>query len=300
MNWKIDDVPTFLAVVDRHGITAAAKVLGQPKSTVSNAIARLEQGLGFRLMDRNSRSLRITREGEIFYRQAQLIMEQVHEANATMAGMNAVPTGRLNAALPPAFCQEIVAPRLADFRAAYPQITLDLVITPQGSALLRDQVDIAVVVGPLDDSELIARTLISGPLIWVASPAYLAEHRIGPAVEDIRAHVQICEKRYGLDRMSIHVDGQASQIDLSRGIAHVNDPLVVRRAVLKGAGLTLLPQHYCREQIAEGSLVRMCEHVTFDVSASTLTAIYPSRRLLSPRVRAFLNFLTETCRGFSA
>ncbi|WP_010141846.1 LysR family transcriptional regulator, partial [Oceanicola sp. S124] len=83
----MDDLPVFVAVVDRNGITAAAKTLGMPKSTVSAALARLEAGLGLRLLERNSRSVRVTGEGETFYRQAQLILEQVRETDAAMAGL---------------------------------------------------------------------------------------------------------------------------------------------------------------------------------------------------------------------
>lgn len=295
MKWKIDDVPVFVAVVDQNGITAAAKVLGMPKSTVSTTLTRLEQALGLRLLDRNSRNLRITREGETFYRQAQLIVEQVREADAMMAGHNTVPSGRLSVALPPAFCQEIVAPKLATFRAAYPAIELDLIITSHGVELLRDLADIAVVVGPLEDSELVSRTLISGPLVWVACPEYLVDNPVGDDPKSIISHVQMCEKRYGLARMPVHVNRDAINIDLSHGISHVNDPLVVRRAVMNGAGLSLLPRHYCREQLSQGSLVEICQHVTFDLSASKLTAVYPSRRLMSPRIRAFLEFLNEVC-----
>lgn len=295
MRWRIDDVPVFVAVVDQMGITAAADVLGMPKSTVSTTISRLEQGLGLRLIDRNSRALRVTADGEVFYRQAQLILDQVREADAMAAGLSAEPAGRLAVALPPAFTQENVAPRLAEFRARYPRIELDLMVTGHGIELLHDQVDVAVVVGPLDNSEMVSRTLIAGRLIWVAGPDYLERNRIGETVEEIRKHIQICEKRYGRARMPVHVNGQATHIDLAQGIAHVNDPLVVRRAVTNGAGLTLLPQHFCTAPLAEGSLVEVCRHVTFDVAASTLTLVYPHRRLVSPRLRAFIDFLTEIC-----
>lgn len=295
MKWNIDDVPIFLAVVDQGGITGAARVLGRPKSSVSTAVTRLEQGVGVRLIDRNSRKLRVTPDGETFYRQAQLIMDQVREADATLAGLNAEPSGRLAVALPPAFTQEIVAPRLAAFRARYPKVVLDLVVTTHGLELLRDRVDVAVVVGPQDDSELIARTLMSGPLVWVASPDYLARARLGDSLADVRAHVQICEQRYGLARMPVHVAGQATHVDLARDIAHVNDPLVVRRAVLAGAGLSVLPRHYCREQFADGSLVELFPDITFDIAASTLTLVFPHRRLISPRLRVFIDFLVDAC-----
>lgn len=293
MQWNLDDLPVFLAVVEQHGITAAARTLGMPKSTVSKTLSRLEQGVGLRLLDRNSRNLRITSEGETFYRQALLIIEQAKEADAAMAGLNAVPSGRLSVALPPAFCQELIAPNLARFRQEYPEIDLDLTVTSHGVDLLRDQVDIAVVVGQLDDSELIVKTLLSGRVVWVASPAYLGSNADDEDLRALRTHVQICEKRYGLRRMPVRIRGQIAHVDLARGITHVNDPLSVRRALINGAGVSLMPAHYCHTQLNEGSLVEVFRHISVDISASKLSAVYPSRRLMSPKTRTFLTFLSQ-------
>ncbi|MFZ2101669.1 MAG: LysR family transcriptional regulator [Oricola sp.] len=297
MHWNIDDVPVFVAVVEQNGVTAAARALKMPKSTVSKALARLEEALGLRLIDRNSRNLRVTGEGETFYRQALMIMEQVRETDAAMAGLSAVPSGRLSAALPPAFCQEIVAPNLALFRRDYPEIELELIVTGHGVDILRDQVDVAVVVGPQGDSELISKTLFSGRLLWVASPDYLAGNTLGDSPEDLLAHIQICEKRYGLARLPVRVDGEAVHLDLARRVAHVNDPLSVRRAVLGGAGVSLLPELYCRRHLREGSLAEVAGHVSLDLSASVLSVVYPSRRLVSPKTRAFLEFLDRVVAG---
>ena len=109
-------------------------------------------------------------------------------------------------------------------------------------------------------------------------------------------HIQLCEERYGLRAMPVRVDGVATHIDLARGVSHINDPLSVRRAVLNGAGVSLMPELYCRQQLGEGSLVEVCEHISFDLSASVLSVVYPSRRLVSPKTRAFLEFLDEVCR----
>jgi DNA-binding transcriptional LysR family regulator len=295
MKWNIDDIPVFLAVVEQSGITAAARSLDMPKATVSKSVTRLEQALGLRLLERTSRSLRVTSEGQTFYRQAFLIMEQVRAADATMAGLNAVPSGRLVVALPPAFCQEIVSPSLAVFHERYPQVELDLIITSQRVDMLRDQVDVALVVGPQDDSDMVSKTLFSGRLIWVTSPAYARTHRLGKNPAALVKHVQLCEKRYGTRRMPVRVNGHAAQVDLSRGITHLNDPLSVRRAVMSGAGVSVLPWLYCREQIAEGTLVEVGRHIAFDLSASKLSVVYPSRRLISPKTRAFLDFIDDIC-----
>ncbi len=293
MKWRIDDVPIFAAIVEQNGLSAAARTLGLSKSTVSSALARLEQALGFRLFVRNSRNIRLTPEGQTFYRQALLILEQVREADATAAGLSSEPAGRLAVALPPAFAQEVVAPRLAQFAERYPEVELEIIVTAQGIDPLRDRIDVAVVVGPLQDSDLISRTLLSGHLAWVTSPAYLEKNNIDPTPEGLRQHVQLCETRYGLARMPVHAAGTATHIDLLTGITHVNDPLVVRQAVIGGAGLSPLPELYCRKPVSDGTLVAVGGAVTFDLSASILSVVYPHRMLMSPRLRAFIDFLSD-------
>lgn len=296
MKWKLDDIPVYVAVVETGGITAAADALRRPKSTVSSAIARLEEGLGLRLIERNSRNLRVTPEGDAFYRKARAILDHAEEADTLASGMSATPSGHLTVALPPAFAQEVVAPELHRFFAACPDVTVQIIVTGQGLGMLHDSVDIAVVVGPQTDSDLVCRMLAGGPLIWVASPTYLAAQGLVDGIEDIRPHIRICENRYGLARMPVHIGGVASHLDLSTGIAHVDDPLVVRRAVEGGAGISPLPARYCTRAITEGRLVQVCPHIRFDMAAGTLSAVYAGRRLIPPRVRAFADFLVEVTR----
>jgi LysR family transcriptional regulator for bpeEF and oprC len=293
VKWNLDDIPVFMAVVEQAGISAAARALDAPKSTVSAALSRLEAGLGLRLLDRSSRSLRLTAEGEAFRRQAQLIVEQAHEADVLMAGLVAAPSGRLTVALPPAFSQDLVAARLPSFRARYPALELEIVVTSHGAALVRDTVDLAVVVGPLEDSDLVSRTLLEPELIWVASPAWLGAHAPGETLDAVRSQIQICETRYAQRRLAVQVNGAEAHLDLSRGIVKVNDPLVVRRVVLAGGGVSPLPRPYCTELLAQGQLVQVLPHIRFAQAGSRLTAVYPSRRLRSPRVRVFLDFLIE-------
>lgn len=291
MKWHLDDLPLFLAVIDQAGISAAARALGAPKSTISAALSRLESGLGLRLLDRSTRTLRLTAEGEAFRRQAQLIVEQAKEADALMGGLGSKPSGRLTVALPPAFAQVLVAPHLPRFRARYPDVDLEIVITTQGAALVRDRADLAVVVGALEDSELVSRTLLEPELIWVTSPKWLQAHSLGQTLEAVRAQVQICETRYAQRRMPLLVHGEETYIDLSRGVMKVNHPLVVRRVLLEGGGVSLLPRIFCTEALAQGQLVQVLSHFRFAQVGSRLTVVYPGRRLLSPRVRVFLEFL---------
>lgn len=295
MNWNIDDVPIYAAVVDHRGITAAANYLNISKSTVSKSVSRLEQALGVRLLDRNSRNIRITSEGQAFYRHSLMILEQVSEANEVMAGLTSQPGGRLVVALPMAFSREIVARHLAEFRQQYPLIELEIIITSHPVDIIRDQIDIAVMIGVLNDSELMVKKLHGGKLLCVSSPDYVEKNIKDQTEEDFASHIQICEKRYATRQFSIRDHEQKKVIDLTKNIISVNDPIAVREAVIHGCGISIIPDQYCKEQLQNGDLIQVFDHISFDAAASVLAAVYPSRRLISNKTRAFLDFLTRIC-----
>ena len=140
------------------------------------------------------------------------------------------------------------------------------------------------------------KTLYRSELRWVASPGYASDHQLGDSKQDLLSHIHICETRYADKRLPIRVNGHREFIDLSQHIIHVNDPISVREAVIEGCGVSLLPDQYCKQQLADGSLVTVFEQIAFDTSASELSVIYPSRRLISNKTRAFLDFLVEVCR----
>ena len=154
MNWNVDHLPAFVAVAEVGGISAAARRLGEPKSTISRAIARLEEDIGLQLFVRGPRSLRLTHDGSQFYQHAIRILEQVEAASAELAGLSETPRGTLTVALPMAFAREIVGPHLARFQAEYPDIRLNLRIGSGQPDLIRDAIDMAVIVGSATDSDL--------------------------------------------------------------------------------------------------------------------------------------------------
>lgn len=293
MKWNIDDVPIYIAVVEYDGISAAARVLDISKSTVSKAISRLESALGVRLLERNSRNVRVTSEGDIFYKRGVLIMEQVIETNAVMSGLTATPRGRLVVALPIAFSREIVAPQLSVFQQRYPDVDLEILVTNKPVDIIRDQIDLAVVVGELQDSELVTKKLYRGGLLWVSSPEYVQNNVLGDSVENLRSHIKIIEKRYGFRQFPLKVAQHCSHIDLHSKVAHVNDPIAVAKAVIHGAGVSFLPDQYCKKYFVSGELIQVFDHISINTSAVGLSAVYPSRRFISNKTRAFLDFLVS-------
>jgi DNA-binding transcriptional LysR family regulator len=297
MKWNVDHLPAFVAVADHGGISAAARQLGAPKSTVSRAVARLEEDVGLQLFVRGAKSLRLTHDGSQFYQHAIRILEQVEAASAELAGLNESPRGRLTVALPMAFGREIVAPRLNSFRDAYPEIRLDLRIGSGRPDLLRDAVDLAVVVGAVADSDLVQQKLIETPLIWIASPDVAAKLPASPDPVLLASLIGIVESRYADAPLAIRdVRGDtAHQVTLDTArLMQVNDPILVRDMVRAGGGLSFAPDIYCRSGLADGSLVQIYPDVRIE-HQSSLLLLYPGRRLLPKKTRVFIDFLHEIC-----
>ena len=296
MNWNVNHLPAFIAVAEQGGISAAARLLGEPKSTVSRAIARLEEDVGLQLFVRGTRSLRLTHDGSQFYRHAVRILEQVEAASAELAGLSQAPRGTLTVALPMAFGREIVGPHLAGFQARFPDIRLDVRIGSGQPDLIRDAIDIAVIVGSAADSDLIRQQLIDTPLIWIAAPDVAARLPQDAAPEELASLVRVAETRYAGSSLSVSDDRHgARRVTLDpRQMMQVNDPIVLREIVRSGSGLSFAPNIYCRAAIAEGGLVQLYPHIHIR-EESSLSLLYPGRRLVPKKTQAFMDFLRSVC-----
>lgn len=296
VRWKIDDLFIYRAIAQGGSVTLAARKLGQPKSTVSKALARLEHDLGLRLIERSSRRLHVTPEGEALLEQAQSILELAEQTDARMQGLRAEPAGTVRLAVPAAFCREILAPRLADFHTRFPRIALDVVVTTARPDVARGDCDLAVVVGVQSDSLLMQQTLLSGRLVWVAGADYCDAHAIGSDSTEDFSRVRVCETRYASEPLALHIRGTAHTFTPGPELIRLDDPLSVREAVRTGLGVSFLPERYCAQAIADGTLREVWRQVRIDRAAARLAVLYAGGRLLSPRLRAVLDFLVATCR----
>jgi len=296
VKWNIADLPVFVAVVEREGISAAARALRMPKSSVSRFIQRLEDDLQVRLLERNSRQMRMTSEGEVFYKHCQLIMEQIEVADAQMNGLTHTPSGELTVSLPMAFSRHILGGHLNRFYEQYPEIQLNIQVTPTTVDLIGDHIDLAVQVGDLPDSELIAVPLFETPLVWVANPkSFAANHRFD-SLEDLLAEVKVCERRYNRTPLLIRHHGEKQKAEIDAPIETI-DPIMVRDTVAAGTGIGLLPRIYCGDMIDAGQLVEIGREYALDAPAKA-SAVYTSRRMLSAKTRLFIEFLKELTEGW--
>ncbi|MDB9894149.1 LysR family transcriptional regulator [Reinekea forsetii] len=293
MQWNIADLPIFVAVVEHGGISAAARALRMPKSSVSRFIHRLEEELQVRLFERNSRQMRMTQEGEIFHKHCQLIMEQIQSADAHMNGLTKEPSGELMVSLPMAFSRLVVAGHLHRFHSRYPGITVRVSISPVAVDLIGDNIDVAVQVGDLPDSDLIGVPLVESPLLWVATPAVARNLSRLDDLDRLVSQVKICEQRYNRTPLRVRIRGDLHSLTLNAAL-ETTDPIMVRDTVLNGFGIALLPALYCYGEIQAGSLVQVAPEVVLQTTAKA-SAVYTSKRMLNARTRLFIDFLRELC-----
>lgn len=278
----------FARIADLGSISAAARSLRSPKSSVSRSLVRLEESVGAVLIERSTRHLRLTDAGLLLQRHARRILDEVGEAENAIGGLIGVPSGTLRVSVPFTFATGPLAPMLPGFIARYPEVRVALTVDNRPIDLLMEEIDIAIRIGPLIDSELIARRLAIFDLRPYASPAYLEEHGTPETVGDLANHALIA----ALDRRYIWRFRAASGAALEFEVVPrtvVPEPDVVKTMLIAGAGIARLPGFHAANALAAGTLVRVLPHLEGD--SVEAHALYPSHRSLSAKVRVFIDAL---------
>ncbi len=287
------DLRAFVRITDLMSVSAAARSLGLPKSGVSRALARLEQQVGAVLLDRSTRHMRLSDAGTLFRPHALRILADVDEAGAALEGLASVPSGTLRISLPFTIASALVAPMLPSFMAAYPQVRVDLKIEDRIIDMPAELVDMVVRVGPLADSDLIAKHLLTSKTWLCASPDYLAVRGTPLRASDLHAHTLLDY----VDRPVAYHDGAAGQAGTAEFHPHavISDASAILPAVLGGCGIARLPDFLVKTLVEEGRLVRLWPAGrTHEVA---IHALYPSHRALSAKVRVFIDALAEAAKS---
>jgi DNA-binding transcriptional LysR family regulator len=284
----LTDLRAFARIADLGSVSGAARSLRCPKSSVSRSLARLEASIGTSLIERSTRSLRLTDAGLLLHRHARRILDDVGEAENALGGLIGLPRGDLRVSVPFTFAAGPLAPMLPHFMKRYPEVRVLLSVDNRPVDLLVEEIDVAIRIGRLPDSELIARRLASFALWPCASPAYLAERGTPKVVDDLRNHTLIAH----VDRRGPQAfrtpTGDTRQIELEPGPV-VPEPAVAKTMLLGGAGIGWLPDFHAADALADGTLVRvLADHPADSVDAH---ALYPSHRSLSAKVRVFIDTL---------
>lgn len=291
---RIDLYRIFARVVEAGSFTKAAATLNIPRSTISTAIATLEERLGTRLLNRTTRMVRPTEDGLYFYDKCLRLIADVQEVEATFRHNGHNPSGRIRIDLPGRVGRLIVTPALPEFVAAYPDIHVQLGVTDRVVDIIGDNVDCALRVGPLSDSGLIARQLGSLQLINVASPAYLARYGVPILPNDLRTQghhmVGYASPTHGrLDDWEWLEDGTVQRLELPTRVI-VNSAEAYIACAIAGLGLIQIPAYDVADDVAKGRLVIvMPEHCA---EPMPMTLLFPQRRYVSRPVELFVDWLS--------
>lgn len=280
---RLREIEFFLAVAEAGSFAAAARTLRASPSAVSRAVASLEARLGARLILRTTRQLRLTEAGLRFHGRATEAVAALEAAGRDAAGEAAIPSGRLAIGAPVSFGRQALAPVLGTFLDAHPRVRGSLILADRVVNLVEEGIDVALRIGELSDSRLIARRVgqVRRPL--VAAPAYLGRCGSPGSPPDLRHHAFIAFT--GLMRTeSLTLAGQTVAV---RPRAEVNDAMAALALAEAGHGITILPSYLAREALAAGRLIEVLPDAALPARPAQL--VFPELRLMAPAVRAFVD-----------
>lgn len=289
------DLRVFAAIVELGGISAAARKLNMQKSSVSRDLAALEERLGTRLIQRTTRRISLTDAGEVLAAFAQRVTEELENAEAAVDALHGEPRGHLVTTVPYAIMRFVLAPRMAEFHARYPHLHVSIDPSIRVLGLFEAGIDVAIRVGELPTSSLVARTLLHTTVILVASPAYIAEHGAPDDPTHLTQHrvIDLSSKASRSAWQLYKQNGEAISVMVEPTLA-INEPSIALDLAIQGMGITTLPMLYAAKALRTGALQRVLPD--FDRGRRGIHAVYPSRRLLTPKVRAFIDFVEQCLR----
>ena len=291
MMTRFDFLQAFVRVAETGSFSEAARRLGLSKSMVSRQVSALEAELGVRLLHRTTRSLSPTEAGRAYLERCQRILADLDEANLLVSRLQAVPRGRLRVSTPLSFGIGHLSAALPGFLERYPEIELEMNLTDRHVDLVEEGWDLAVRIGRLADSSLIVRRLAPIRAVAVAAPAYLERRGIPLVPLDLEHHDCLTHSGRTAEWRFVSPQGQASQLGV-RGRVHADNGDVLRVMALAGLGIVQLPSFFVGDDIRAGQLVPVLDG--FIPQEASLNAVYPHGRHLSPKVRAFVDYLAET------
>lgn len=286
----LNRVSAFVRVVHDGSFTAAARALGLPKSSISRSVAQLEHDLGIRLLHRTTRQLHLTDAGAAYYERVSRALGDIGEATAAASDTQAELSGVVRLTAPVDIGIWSLAPIVARFVRKHPRIRVEVSLTNHVVDLVGEGFDLAVRAGPLRDSSLVARRVGELRSVAYASPRYLARRGVPKELKDLAGHdCVLFRPTSGTATWELkHTDGTVSSVDVTGGVAS-DDLSFVRKAVLAGSGIGVLPTFLCGRAEATGKLVRVLGE--WSLNGAVLHVAYPSARLVPQRVVALREHL---------
>ncbi|MCC4266126.1 LysR family transcriptional regulator [Oceanimonas baumannii] len=286
-----EGVSEFVAVAEAESFTRAAKRLGISTAQVSRQISALESRLSTKLFYRTTRKVSVTEAGQIYYQHCRQVLDGLEEAERTITNLQLSPRGRLRLTAPVTYGEKVIAPLVNDFVLRYPELEVELHLTNQKLDLVADGYDLAIRLGTLEDSSMMARRLASRTQHVCASPDYLSVHGVPHSLSELEQHNCL---QGNLDYWRFQEQGKVRNIRVTGNI-RCDSGWALLDAALKGIGIVQLPDYYVQPALDAGQLLSLLEH--YREEDNGIWALYPHNRHLSPKVRMLLDYLGQTLRG---
>lgn len=288
---RFEAMRLFVRIVERRSFTQAAADLDLPRSTATEAVQQLETRLGARLLQRTTRQVSPTLDGEAYYQRCLRLLDELEEAESAFRARR--PSGVLRVDVQGALARRFVLPGLPDFLAAYPDLKLQMTEGDRLVDLVREGVDCVLRMGDLSDSAMVARRVALLPEITCAAPAYLARYGAPKAPYHLADHRMIGFLQPGTGHpypLELTVDGKPRQVAVAADVV-VNSAENTVAMGLLGLGLIQVPRYRVEEDLAAGRLIEvLADHPP---SPTPVSLLYPRSRQLSPRVRVFIDWVAK-------
>ncbi|RUT00548.1 transcriptional regulator [Dulcicalothrix desertica PCC 7102] len=290
---KLNSLVIFVRAAQYLSFSEAARQLGTSPSTVSKAVLRLEEDMGIRLMNRTTRSITLTADGEAFYNRCRQILAELEEAELEVKRSLTTPTGTLRIDLSSELARLHIIPALPRFLAQYPDLKVDVSLTNRMVDLIEESIDAVVRIGIGKDNRLIMQRLATAKFIVCAAPNYLQKYGTPTTIADLHNHNCInfisawTGKSYD---WRLQQDGEEISLAVEGNIRLDNGEAILATAIA-GVGIAQLYNYVAAGTIAEGKLKPILQH--YALPGSPISIVYPQRRHLSAKVHAFVEFMQE-------
>ncbi|WP_420334188.1 LysR family transcriptional regulator [Roseibium sp.] len=279
----------FIQVVDSNGFSAAAREMGRSKALVSKYVGELEDELGVRLLNRTTRQVSLTEVGEAYYKEAAEILQRIDDLQASVQSSHQEVRGRLRVSAPRSMGDDMLNKPMMQFLAQYPDIRLDLRLEDRFVDLVEEGFDLAIRVTQLEDSSLIARKIAPFRTVVCATADVIKKHGAPKVPADLTARPCIIDTNYRYKQnWAFETNGERLSVSVN-GPLEVNSASAAREAALANLGFLRTPLFFVANDVSDGDLIVLLEE--YEEPQRGIYAVYPHRRHLSAKVRAFVDFL---------
>lgn len=285
MQWE--GISEFVEVAEAESFTLASKKLTVSTAQVSRQVSKLEKKLNIKLFYRTTRKVSLTQDGHIFYQHCRGVLDALDAAVQAMTNLQSTPSGRIKLTAPVTYGEKRILPLVNNFALKYPSIKVMVHLNNQKIDLVDEGYDLAIRLGKLSDSTMMARKLADRTNYVCASPTYLEKYGIAHTLTELDSHNCLLGT---LDYWHFNVGGKVKNVRVN-GSVRINSGIGLLDASLKGLGIVQLPDYYVNDHLKNGTLISMLDK--YKESGEGIWAVYPNNRHLSPKIRLLVDYLAQ-------